>query len=142
MTGPAAQTAPAGGAQAAADANKPPEPAVSTIKPAAIGPTGLNLAALAPPTPGEHGGHDDVDPYVAAKSMKDMQIFIAIYFCMTGLHGIHVIAGIIMLIWLLSGAIKGRYHSGYYTPIDLGGLYWHLVDLVWIYLFPMFYLIH
>lgn len=121
-------------------ATSAPAREVSTILSAAIGPAGLTAA---PPAAAAHGGaHGGVDPYEAAKQMKDLQIFMAIYFCMTGLHGLHVVAGIIMLIWLLNGAIRGRYHSGYYTPVDLGGLYWHLVDLVWIYLFPMFYLIH
>ena len=68
--------------------------------------------------------------------------FFAIYYCMTGLHGIHVIVGIGVISWLVWGAFKGRYNSNYYTPVDLVGLYWHVVDLVWIFLFPLFYLIH
>jgi cytochrome c oxidase subunit 3 len=60
---------------------------------------------------------------------------------MTGLHGIHVTAGIVVLSYLLYQAQKGAYNASYYTPIDLTGLYWHLVDLIWIYLFPLFYLI-
>ena len=79
--------------------------------------------------------------YARAKEMKDLRIFMAIYYCMTGLHGIHVVAGMVVITWLLIGAIKGKYHSRYYTPVDLVGLYWHVVDLVWIYLFPLFYLI-
>ncbi|MCZ6811112.1 MAG: cytochrome c oxidase subunit 3 family protein, partial [Planctomycetota bacterium] len=43
--------------------------------------------------------------------------------------------------WLLIGAVKGRFSSAYFTPVDLGGLYWHVVDLIWIFLFPLFYLI-
>lgn len=72
---------------------------------------------------------------------KDLQIFMGIYFCLTGLHGIHVLAGMGVIVWLLIGAIKGRFDGSYYTPVDLGGLYWHLVDLIWIYLFPLLYLI-
>ena len=75
-------------------------------------------------------------------SRRDLQIFMGIYFCLTGLHGIHVLAGMVVIGWLIQGAIKGRYHGDYYTPVDLGGLYWHLVDLIWIYLFPLLYLIH
>ena len=61
---------------------------------------------------------------------------------MTGLHGIHVVAGILVYAWLLKRAIRGDFNSDYYGPIDFTALYWHLVDLVWIYLFPMLYLIH
>jgi cytochrome c oxidase subunit 3 len=68
-------------------------------------------------------------------------IFFSIYFAMTGLHGIHVLIGIGVILWLMTKARKGSYHSGYYTPIEVTGLYWHLVDLIWIFLFPLFYLI-
>jgi cytochrome c oxidase subunit 3 len=68
--------------------------------------------------------------------------FFAIYYCMTGLHGIHVVIGMGMIAWLMWGAMLGRYDGNYYTPVDLGGLYWHIVDLIWIFLFPLFYLIH
>jgi len=68
-------------------------------------------------------------------------VFFSFYFMMTGLHGIHVTAGIVVLTYLLIQARKGAYNSSYFTPIDLTGLYWHLVDLIWIYLFPLFYLI-
>ncbi len=68
-------------------------------------------------------------------------IFFSIYFAMTGLHGIHVIAGMGVIGWVLIRTIRNRFSSEYYTPMELTGLYWHLVDLVWIYLFPLFYLI-
>ena len=67
--------------------------------------------------------------------------FFGIYFLMTGLHGIHVVAGMLVIGWLMIGAALGRYDGAYYTPVDLGGLFWHLVDLIWIFLFPLFYLI-
>jgi len=86
--------------------------------------------------------HGEVDPYVEARRMRNAHIFIGIYFAMTGLHGLHVLAGMIVIGWRRTGAIRGRFSSEYYTPVDLGGLYWHLVDLVWIYLFPLLYLIH
>lgn len=73
---------------------------------------------------------------------RDVGIFFSIYFAMTGLHGIHVLAGIGVIAWILRGAIKGRFSRRYYAPVDYVALYWHLVDLVWIYLFPLLYLIH
>ena len=69
-------------------------------------------------------------------------IFFSIYYCMTGLHGIHVLIGIGILIWTLVRALKGQFSSEYFFPVDYVGLYWHLVDLIWIYLFPLLYLIH
>ena len=69
------------------------------------------------------------------------QKFFTIYFLMTGLHGIHVVVGGILIIWLLLLTLRGRFSREYYTPIDLGGLYWHIVDVIWIFLFPLFYLI-
>jgi len=71
-----------------------------------------------------------------------MPTFFALYFCLTGLHGIHVIAGIAVLVWLLLRANRGDFGPTYYAPMELTGLYWHLVDLVWIFLFPLLYLIH
>jgi cytochrome c oxidase subunit III len=68
-------------------------------------------------------------------------MFFTIYFLMTGLHGIHVIAGIFVFIWLLYRAFKGHFGPTYYGPVDYAALYWHLVDLIWIFLFPLFYLI-
>lgn len=68
--------------------------------------------------------------------------FFAIYYAMTGLHGIHVVIGMIVIGWLFWRGLKGHFGSKYYTPVDLGGLYWHVVDLIWIFLFPLFYLIH
>ncbi|MCB9507079.1 MAG: cytochrome c oxidase subunit 3 family protein [Myxococcales bacterium] len=70
------------------------------------------------------------------------QTFFALYFCLTGLHGIHVIAGIIALLWLMKRSARGDFGPTYYAPLELTGLYWHLVDLVWIFLFPLLYLIH
>jgi cytochrome c oxidase subunit 3 len=68
-------------------------------------------------------------------------IFFSVYFMMTGLHGIHVIGGMGVIGWVLVQARKGRFSSAYYTPIEMVGLYWHLVDLIWIFLFPLLYLI-
>ena len=68
-------------------------------------------------------------------------IFFALYFMMTGLHMIHVIAGLIVLTGVLMISFTGRFSDKYNTPVELGGIYWHLVDLIWIYLFPLLYLI-
>lgn len=68
-------------------------------------------------------------------------IFFSIYYMMTGLHGIHVIIGIGLIAWLAFKNTKGAYNSEYYTPIEIVGLYWHLVDIIWIFLFPLLYLI-
>ena len=61
---------------------------------------------------------------------------------MTGLHALHVIAGLGVIGWLLVRAWRGAYGSRYFNPVDFVGLYWHLVDVIWIYLFPLLYLIH
>jgi heme/copper-type cytochrome/quinol oxidase subunit 3 len=69
-------------------------------------------------------------------------MFFTIYFAMTGLHGIHVLVGICVFIWLLIRAVKGQFTPDYFGPIDYAALYWHIVDLIWIFLFPLLYLIH
>ncbi len=68
-------------------------------------------------------------------------IFFSIYFVMTGIHGVHVLVGMGLLSWLAIRARKGHFTSEYYTPVELSGLYWHLVDIIWIFLFPLLYLI-
>ncbi len=69
------------------------------------------------------------------------QLFFGIYFMMTGLHGLHVVIGIGLLVWLLVKNNRGRFSSEYFTPVENVGLYWHLVDLIWIFLFPLLYLV-
>ncbi|HEX4053598.1 MAG TPA: cytochrome c oxidase subunit 3 [Tepidisphaeraceae bacterium] len=68
--------------------------------------------------------------------------FFSCYFLMTGLHGIHVVVGMGLITWLLIRSLRNDFSSEYFTPVDLIGLYWHLVDLIWIFLFPLLYLIH
>lgn len=68
-------------------------------------------------------------------------IFYSLYFVMTGIHGIHVLVGMGLIGWILRRNMKRQFSDEYYTPVDLTGLYWHLVDLIWIYLFPLMYLI-
>jgi len=68
-------------------------------------------------------------------------LFFSLYFMMTGLHGIHVLLGMGLLSYVIVLSRRGRLSAGYYTPAEMSGLYWHFVDLVWIYLFPLLYLL-
>ena len=93
-----------------------------------------------------HKFHDGLLPgaYFTAegfKTGKDASIFFAVYFMMTGVHGLHVVIGIGLIAWILIRAARGEFSSRYYAPIEGVGLYWHLVDLIWIYLFPLLYLV-
>jgi cytochrome c oxidase subunit 3 len=74
--------------------------------------------------------------------IENLGTFFGIYFSLTGLHAIHVICGMIAITWLLVRAVKGHFSAEHYDAVDCVGLYWHLVDLIWIYLFPLLYLIH
>jgi cytochrome c oxidase subunit 3 len=78
---------------------------------------------------------------LGAAQQGPAQIFFSLYFAMTGLHALHMVVGAGMLIWLLVEARKGTFSAKYYTPVDVGGLYWHFVDVIWIFLFPLLYLI-
>jgi len=77
-----------------------------------------------------------------AQAPRNVGIFFSIYFLMTGLHGIHVIAGMVAIGWVLARSARGDFTPAYFGPVDYVGLYWHLVDLIWIFLFPLLYLIH
>ena len=70
-----------------------------------------------------------------------MKIFFSFYFVMTGMHALHMIIGIGLMIWLIPKIRRGVFSSQYYSPIENFGLYWHFVDIVWIFLFPLLYLI-
>ena len=70
------------------------------------------------------------------------QIFFFLYFAMTGMHALHMIIGIVLLFWLIARAQKGDFSAGYVAPIENFGLYWHFVDIVWLFLFPLLYLIN
>ena len=72
---------------------------------------------------------------------RQVQLFFSLYFCMTGLHALHMIIGIGLMLWLLFHSYRGRFTPQYYSPVEIGGLYWHFVDIVWIFLFPFLYLI-
>jgi cytochrome c oxidase subunit 3 len=67
--------------------------------------------------------------------------FFSIYYVMTGIHGVHVLVGMGIFTWLTIRAVRGDFTAAYYTPVELSGLYWHLVDIIWIFLFPLLYLI-
>ncbi|HXY50556.1 MAG TPA: cytochrome c oxidase subunit 3 family protein [Terriglobales bacterium] len=69
------------------------------------------------------------------------QMYFSLYFAMTGMHALHMVIGVGLFSFLTYEAWNGRYSPSYYTPIENGGLYWHFVDIIWIYLFPLFYLI-
>ena len=86
------------------------------------------------PIPGASNEH-------AAALPPHAHAFFSLYFVMTGLHAIHVIVGIGIWIWILRRNLRGDFNKRYWTPVDITALYWHLVDLVWIYLFPLLYLI-
>lgn len=70
-----------------------------------------------------------------------VSMFFALYFLMTGLHSLHVLVGAGLLVWLAWRAAGGAFSRHYYHPVEMGGLYWHLVDLIWIFLFPLLYLV-
>ncbi len=70
-----------------------------------------------------------------------VRIFFWIYFAMTGLHALHMIIGLGLMLWLLIMAWRGTYSAQYYSPVEISGLYWHFVDIVWIFLFPLLYLL-
>jgi cytochrome c oxidase subunit III len=74
-------------------------------------------------------------------TLHGASMFFTLYFFATGLHAIHVLIGMAVLGWLTVGAFQGRFHSRRYVPVELGGMYWHLVDLVWIFLYPLLYLV-
>ena len=69
------------------------------------------------------------------------EIYFSLYFAMTGLHAIHMVLGIPILLVLAFMAQRGAFSRSYYTPVELFGLYWHFVDIIWIFLFPLLYLI-
>jgi cytochrome c oxidase subunit III len=72
---------------------------------------------------------------------RTTQIFFSLYFTMTGLHALHMIVGIVILFIVAWMAHKGRFDSEWHAPVEMTGLYWHFVDIVWIFLFPLLYLV-
>ena len=86
--------------------------------------------------PGLHFG-----PEPPLAQPQQAQLFFSFYFGMTGLHALHMIIGLAILAVLVYQAWRGKFSSGYFAPVDITGLYWHFVDVVWIFLFPLLYLI-
>ena len=72
---------------------------------------------------------------------RTTQIFFSLYFTMTGLHALHMIVGIVLMTVITIMAWRGKFDAEYYTPVEMSGLYWHFVDIVWIFLFPLLYLV-
>ncbi len=72
---------------------------------------------------------------------NNLRLFMVVYFIMTGLHGIHILIGIGLMFWLMKRLKNEEFSKDYYTAVEGVGLYWHIVDLIWIYLFPLMYLI-
>lgn len=87
-------------------------------------------------------GHNfSFEPGADVATNAHAQLFFSLYFAMTGLHAVHMIVGAGLLLWLLKESLRGRFTPQYNTPVELVGLYWHFVDIVWIFLFPLLYLI-
>ena len=101
--------------------------------------------AIAQATAGDHAGEEHADDHHGREgpifSNPRAGVFFSIYYVMTGIHGFHVLIGIVAISILAVRAQKGRYTSVYYTPVENVGLYWHIVDVIWIFLFPLMYLI-
>jgi cytochrome c oxidase subunit 3 len=111
-------------------------PDEAKIKPNFAGPQGL-----APKV--EHAAHAHVTfTDLSRVDRERVNTFFSVYFLMTGLHGFHVVVGMGLIGWLLYRSMRGEFGAKYFAPVDLIGLYWHLVDLIWIFLFPLLYLIH
>jgi len=77
----------------------------------------------------------------AGPDARPAEMFFSLYFAMTGLHALHMVVGLGLLAVLFGLARRGRFSPGYHTPVEISGLYWHFVDIVWIFLFPLLYLI-
>jgi cytochrome c oxidase subunit III len=92
--------------------------------------------------------HDDLrenlwpGPHFRAGLPVEAQIFWFLYWVMTGLHALHVTVGVGLISWLAWQSSKRRFSAAYYNPVDVIALYWHFVDIVWIFLYPLLYLIN
>jgi cytochrome c oxidase subunit 3 len=101
------------------------------------------LTGTRAPVDHDTGGHAAVEyTDLSSSEMQNVKAFFGIYYMMTGLHGVHVIVGMGLIGWILIKSFAGTFGPQYFTPVDLVGLYWHIVDLIWIFLFPLLYLIH
>jgi cytochrome c oxidase subunit III len=89
--------------------------------------------------PGERFDGDAI--HLEGAEAGHAQIYFSLYFAMTGLHALHMIVGIPIILTIAWLAGRGRFSPAYHTPVEIVGLYWHFVDIVWIFLFPLLYLI-
>ena len=89
--------------------------------------------------PGERFQAEEL--HLEGDEARPAQIFYALYFAMTGLHATHMVIGIPIILLIAWMAHRGRFSPEYHTPVELTGLYWHFVDIIWIFLFPLLYLI-
>ena len=100
---------------------------------------GFNYSISMYTNPAAYGIKEDpLPPDMAQKT----QIFFFLYFAMTGLHALHMLIGIGILFWLIWRARRGDFSSGYVAPIENFALYWHFVDIIWLFLYPLLYLIN
>lgn len=93
-----------------------------------------------------HKFHENLVPganfeYPSSAQPGQVELFYSFYFVMTGLHALHMVVGIGILLVLTIMAWRGKFSSDYYAPVEMTGLYWHFVDIVWIFLFPLLYLV-
>ncbi|MDP9173048.1 MAG: cytochrome c oxidase subunit 3 family protein [Planctomycetota bacterium] len=119
---------------------------VSQVRPQYNGPTGMAVKTAINTTPltadEKEAQMSERYRHLSPQDQWRVNSFFSCYFLMTGLHGFHVLIGMGLITWIMIRAIRRDFSSEYYTPVDLVGLYWHLVDLIWIFLFPLLYLIH
>ncbi|HEV2296266.1 MAG TPA: cytochrome c oxidase subunit 3 family protein [Tepidisphaeraceae bacterium] len=98
------------------------------------------------PSPSAHGaGPHGTGPHAQGANgqgaHKATTIFFSFYFAMTSIHALHMLIGVGLFIWLIKLARRNRFSPKYYNPVEVVGLYWHFVDIVWIFIYPLFYLI-
>ena len=93
----------------------------------------------------EHKFHEDLVPgpsfIFEGVPHHRAELYFSFYFAMTGFHALHMIIGVVLLAVILRMSVKGRFSADYYNPVEVSGLYWHFVDIVWIFLFPLLYLV-
>jgi cytochrome c oxidase subunit III len=75
------------------------------------------------------------------RATRPIQLFFSLYFLMTGLHALHMVIGVGVLVAMIVAAARGAFSADYFTPLEMTGLYWHFVDIVWVFLFPLLYLV-
>ncbi len=89
--------------------------------------------------PGDHDKHKL--HLLPGATVQNVEMFYWIYFAMTGMHALHMVIGAGLMLVILYLSVKGRFSPEYYNPVEITGLYWHFVDIVWIFLFPLLYLL-